>query len=229
MNGERLGFVITFFVGMQIATLILNRFERVGKYVHHVSRILLGLISGYIWYASNNWIVDDVFAVIGCLLWAQVLVRPVPLKALFAGSLAIIVYDFWGVWGAKAVGGGAIAASVQTFSETHLPPLAIISPALPLEMLSGTSTVLGLGDVLLPAFVICTAARYGLHRVVLGSYLVGLIATGIILVVYQTAVPAMVPVLPIMLTTFFLTAKAKGIRLRENKIEKSESEANSVP
>lgn len=227
VSGEQLGFVVVFIQGVELARFVLARFD-VDNNVRRANAALFGLIIAYTWYISNNWIVDDLCAVMICLMVARMIIRPVPIKALFASSLAIIAYDFWGVWGTKTVGGGAIMESVEKLSETHMPPLAIVSPTFPLDAASETSCVLGLGDVALPAFVICTAARYGLHRAVLGSYVVGLLATNFILFKFHIPVPAMVPVLPIMLVTFLVAAKVKGVRLTEKKSVVPEPEVASA-
>lgn len=228
VSGEQIGLGLVFTQAYLLATFILKRVEIVNKYAFNVSAILFGITLAYIWYASDNWIVDDLCAIMICLVTAKGIINPIPIKALIMGSLAIITYDFWGVWGAETVGGGVIATSMETLSETHLPPLAIISPGLPLEVLSGTSAILGLGDVIFPAFVICTAAQYGLHRMVLGSYLVGLLVVMIISATFETGVPAMVPILPIMITILLVAAKAKGVQIVKKQVDTSELKIISV-
>ncbi|OGL97354.1 hypothetical protein A2318_02720 [Candidatus Uhrbacteria bacterium RIFOXYB2_FULL_45_11] len=211
VTGAQIGFFLVTTQSLAFSIMMLGRFFPNHHRVVFAISLCVSVLFGYIWHTFDNWIVADLTALCVSLIVLYSVARPVPILHLVSASGAIILYDLWGVWGTSSVGGGAIVNIAQTMMETRLPPMAFLCPTLPPMINNDFHSLLGLGDVVIPAYVTITAAVYRLHWFVLGAYALGILGSGIILQHVSIGVPAMVPILPLMLVTLFLAGKYKKI------------------
>lgn len=211
ITGTHIGLFLVGTQGIGLALEISKRWYSKRPRLVMLTSIGTGILLAYTWYRFNNWVVADLAVLAICTMIFRKLIRPIPIVHLISICSVIFCYDLWGVWG-SSVGGGAISHVVDSMLKTRLPPIALVIPCLPLSFASKIHSLLGIGDIFFPAFVILTAAVYNLHRWVLVAYAVGLIVTFIILQYASMGVPAMVPILPLMITTLLVVGKIKHVK-----------------
>lgn len=215
LTGVQLGVFLVWSQSFGMGIALVDRFRpqwRGSKAAYAL--LAVGGLCAYAWVIFDNWMASDFAALVICAYALHRFVKPVPMLHLVGISAAIVLYDLWGVWGSPSVGGGAIAVGVGALVRTRLPPLGIISPQLPLSVHSDWSSMLGLGDIMFPAFVTLTAAAHKLHRWALGAYGVGLVVAAVIMYNVAGGVPALVPILPIMILTLLIVGKIKGVKFQ---------------
>ena len=206
VTGEQIGIFLVCVFGTRITYAVFKKSHRRYPYQSAIIACVVGSMFSYLWYTHDNWVMNDAVVFSVCLFAMITLVQPVPFKRLVLMCGVIVLYDLWGVWGQ-----GFIVDSVKEMMKTRLPPMAFTVPRLPMTMESKPLSFTGLGDVVLPAFVTLTAAKYGLHRWMIGSYAIGFVVVVIIMFVVPSGVPAMVPILPLMVGTLYIVGKRKRI------------------
>ncbi|MBI3632253.1 MAG: hypothetical protein HY225_02295 [Candidatus Vogelbacteria bacterium] len=171
---------------------------KVNKFISKIGSIFLSAVLSYGWYVHPNRITIDTMAI---LMATQFLVtyRNITLKQSFVLSLGIMGYDALMVFGAglmqKVVAGATIGGKVL------IPVLVMIPKTLSID--SDYQFMLGLGDIVIPGFiVICAlrlAVRYRKSSLVIGAwlgYVAGSIAALSMLFIFKFPQPATIYLIP---------------------------------
>lgn len=164
------------------------------------------------WLLWPNWLTIDVLVV---LMGVSLLVSVVNVSASFRFAITfsggMFLYDILHVyiteWMQDAV--------APTF-EVQAPMLLLAPKSLSLE--AGTQNLLGLGDVLVPGFIIMTAAvlayRQGVMSLLYGGlagYAVGLSLAGLLAFVFNQLQPALITLYPCTVAGILLAAWRAGV------------------
>lgn len=180
-----------------VATLVVTYRILVSRFGGPTSlrKILIWLIISLLvangWLLAPNWIIYNVLFVILCYAASTVFAN-IRFLYLVIALLAVIVYDIWGVWVS-----GVIIDMVVT-KGMYMPTVALV-PIYPWQIVSPIAGMLGSGDVVIPIFALKLATRYKLVRYVLPAYALGLFLAFCIGRIFQTAVPAMITISPLLL------------------------------
>lgn len=175
------------------------------------------LAAGYI--LTKNWIVNNVFGVSFCLLG----IRMISLSSYKTGAILLIglfFYDVFWVFGSKPVFGSNVMVSVATGLEA---PIKLMFP----RSFGGCGLfqhgMLGLGDIAVPGLFISFMAKWDAVKIsekkstsfvylnwIMVSYVLSLITTVAIMLIFNHAQPALLYIVPYILITSAIVAFVRG-------------------
>jgi minor histocompatibility antigen H13 len=178
-----------------------------------------GMAAIYITGDPKNWIVNNLFGCSFCLLG----IRMISLSSIKVGAILLIglfFYDVFWVFGSKSVFGSNVMVSVATGVEA---PIKLLFP----RDLGGCGflrhSMLGLGDIVLPGIYIAFLAKWDAVKMgektstsfvylnsVMVSYVLSLMTTVSIMLFFNAAQPALLYIVPYVLTTTFFVALKRG-------------------
>lgn len=164
------------------------------------------------WVLWPGWLTIDVLAaLLGVGLLANAVHACISFRFAITFSGAMFLYDILHVY----VTGWMHGIMAPTYEEQS--PLLLIMPQ-SLSLEAGTLNLLGLGDILVPGFIILTAAVLAYRRGVmsllyggLAGYAVGLSIAGLLYYVFQTAQPALISLYPCTVGSILLVAWRAGL------------------
>jgi len=180
---------------------------------------LVGLAMAAAYLLTKNWIVNNVFGVSFCL----VAIRSVNLQDFKTGAILLIglfFYDVFWVFGSKSVFGSNVMVSVATGLEA---PIKLQFP----RAFTGCGLfqhgMLGLGDIAVPGLFIAFMAKWDAVKIghkasssfvylncIMVAYVLSLITTVAIMLIFNHAQPALLYIVPYILITAVGVALARG-------------------
>jgi minor histocompatibility antigen H13 len=162
------------------------------------------------WYlATNNWISNDILAFGICVAG----VEAIPIKSFKASAIllcGLFLYDIFWVFGTDVM--VTVAKGVQG-------PIKLLFP----QDIFGDhekKSLLGLGDIVIPGFFLMQMVRFSLIRskgqstryfvYTIVAYVLSLLNTMVVMVVFDSAQPALLYIVPWLLLTALGAALAHG-------------------
>jgi minor histocompatibility antigen H13 len=163
-----------------------------------------------VWYlASNHWVANNILAFGICVAG----IESIPIKSFKASALllcGLFLYDIFWVFGTDVM--VTVAKSVQG-------PIKLLFP----QNIFGDhdkKSLLGLGDIVIPGFFLMQMMRFALIRskgtstkyfaVTLVAYVLSLVNTMFVMVVFDAAQPALLYIVPYLLLSAVAAAAASG-------------------
>mmetsp|Transcript_21729 Transcript_21729/g.38931 ORF Transcript_21729/g.38931 Transcript_21729/m.38931 type:complete len:492 (-) Transcript_21729:208-1683(-) len=180
---------------------------------------LVGAAMAACYFLTKNWIVNNVFGVSFCLL----AMRSVDLGSFKTGAILLIglfFYDVFWVFGSKSVFGSNVMVSVATGLDA---PIKLMFP----RAFTGCGLfqhgMLGLGDIAVPGLFIAFMAKWDAVKMgekasssfvylncIMVAYVLSLITTVAIMLIFNHAQPALLYIVPYILITAVGVALVRG-------------------
>lgn len=154
-----------------------------------------------------NWLTYNLvaFVIASTIL---VMAPKIPFRYLVFGAVGLLTYDVVHVFGTGLMMKVATSALPAPGFIVIVPKNLFNLSASPVENLLG---ILGLGDIVVSGLVIMYAREYGLSKVALLAYGVGLILTVVIGKLIEHPMPALLVLLPV--SSVYLSARSRQIVL----------------
>jgi hypothetical protein len=169
---------------------------------------LIGVV-GTAWYWHPSAPSYDVYSIVAC--WG--IMRSVPtvsLKYFVPVALMFVLFDVTSV--STGLMQEAIGASDSSHASLGFMPPGMIIVSLKLFGIKA-ATGLGFGDLAWAMFILRIATKYQLQWTVFGSYVLAIFLVSGIGAAFDVAMPALVTLVPIMLTTLYLSSRVYRIQL----------------
>ena len=183
--------------------------------------LVLGSTFSVGWLLTKNWVLNNVLGTCMALLFLKTL----RLNKLIPGVLLLgllFFYDiFWVFYSSKFTSGGqSVMVAVATKLEA---PIKLMMPHITIDYPTATCSMLGLGDIVIPGIFVGFLIRFG--KVVpnaykgygnfgIIAYAASLMCCGVFLVMFQSAQPALLYIVPaLLITTYYLAFKRGEISL----------------
>eukprot|EP00177_Eucheuma_denticulatum_P000702 GFKZ01001265.1.p1 GENE.GFKZ01001265.1~~GFKZ01001265.1.p1 ORF type:complete len:369 (-),score=48.27 GFKZ01001265.1:551-1657(-) len=187
------------------------------------------------WLFSGHWLANNLIGVALCILFASLCKVP-SLKVTVILFTGLFVYDIFFVFFSEHIFGRNVMVEVATSTPTnpaaalanflHLPFSPVPNLALPAKLIfpAGDShqTILGLGDVILPEILLVFLLEFDLrNRVAVPlwrgyflkawiAYAAGLMASFFFSYTFQTAQPALLYIVPMVVIPTVVLARTRG-------------------
>lgn len=177
----------------------------------------LGMAAGYV--LTKNWIINNAFGISFCLLG----IRSIGLSDFKTGAIVLVglfFYDIFWVFGSKSVFGSNVMVSVATGIEA---PIKLMFP----RHYGGCGLhqygMLGLGDIAVPGLFIAFMAKWDAVKMgekasasfvylnsIMVAYVLSLVTTVAIMLIFNHAQPALLYIVPYILVTSVAVALVRG-------------------
>jgi minor histocompatibility antigen H13 len=167
-----------------------------------------GLGALYVW--TKHWVLNNIFAV----ALSVVAIEVIPIQSFAVSALLLSLlffYDIFWVFGTDVM--VTVATNIQG-------PIKILFPQAIFSDDHTKKSLLGLGDIVLPGFFIAQMLRMSLlksggkdtfyYRVAMVAYVLSLLNTMGVMVIFNHAQPALLYIVPWLLVSVVLTATARG-------------------
>lgn len=234
------GFASVFFVLWPAGLLAVRLLRKAGLPMRATPNLVALLVTPptllvvAFWLFTGHWLANNALGISLCILFASLCKIP-NLKVaaiLFAG---LFLYDIFFVFFSERFFGRNVMVEVATSTPVnpasavanllHLPINPVEKLAMPAKLIfpagDGQATMLGLGDMMLPAVFLTFLLEFDIrHRAsslfsgyygrVLVAYFFSLIATFIISHTFNAAQPALLYIVPALMLTTIWIARSKG-------------------
>merc|ERR1719210_476400 len=184
---------------------------------------LVGWLSGAAMAAgfifSKNWVINNLFGISFCLLG----IKMIGLSNYKTGAIMLVglfFYDIFWVFGSKPVFGSNVMVSVAKGVEA---PIKLMFPRSAGGCGNLQHSMLGLGDIVVPGIFIAFLAKWDAVKIgekkaqsfvylnsVMVAYFLSLITTVAIMLFFNAAQPALLYIVPYVLSTSVVTAVVRG-------------------
>jgi len=181
--------------------------------------ICIGACMAGCYISTKNWIVNNIFGLSFCVLG----IRMIGLNSIKVGGIMLIglfFYDVFWVFGSKSIFGSNVMVSVATGVEA---PIKLMFP----RELGGCGTLkhsmLGLGDIVVPGIFIAFLAKFDAVKMgekaassfvylnsVMVAYVLSLVTTLGVMLLFNAAQPALLYIVPYVLLTTIAVAVSRG-------------------
>uniref|UniRef100_A0A7S3PJS3 Uncharacterized protein n=1 Tax=Aplanochytrium stocchinoi TaxID=215587 RepID=A0A7S3PJS3_9STRA len=242
MSTNGLGMNMSQYVGLRSGRRDLSKFSTLFTipyfdvkvtYVDIVAYVI-AISLGVQYMLTKNWIINNLMGISFCLLG----LKHIGLSSYRTGAillLGLFVYDVFWVFGSKSVFGSNVMVTVATGVEA---PIKLMFPRKQDGCGKLQFSMLGLGDIVVPGIFIGFLAKFDVKRsssvenapskdkylyfnVTMVAYVLSLVTTIMVMLVFHHAQPALLYIVPYILIASFGLAVYKGevSQLLEFKVE----------
>jgi minor histocompatibility antigen H13 len=177
---------------------------------------VIGLIIAVWYFCTKHWLANDILGISFCIQAIEMM----SLGSFKNGTillLGLFVYDIFWVFGTGLImkEGNSVMVSVAKNFDA---PIKLLFPKTFPPPDAKSFSMLGLGDIVIPGIFVALSYRYGVNKGktsfvfqwTLFGYILGLVATVLVMHVFRAAQPALLYIVPACLATAFGSAQYKG-------------------